>query len=59
MAGQSEPYRKMAADGAGTENANPHGVDVLRRNGLCGSFHKAAPLRNPSCRLHRRHGEKR
>ena len=34
MAGQREPHRKMAADGAGTENANPHGVDVLPEGGV-------------------------
>ena len=32
---QREPHRKMAADGARTENANPHGVEVLGRDGLC------------------------
>src|SRR6478609_6720382 len=29
MSGESESYRKMAADGARTENADTHGSDVL------------------------------
>ena len=29
MAGQRQPHRKMAADGARAENADPHEMDVL------------------------------
>jgi hypothetical protein len=29
MSCQREPHRKMAADGAGTENAYPHGWEIL------------------------------
>ena len=46
MPRQREPHRKVAADGARTENAYPHGVIILPREIESGSFHKLAPARN-------------
>ena len=43
MSCQREPYRKMAADGARTENANPHGVEILLGGKGVASFHKPWP----------------
>ena len=37
---QREPHRKMAADGARTENANPHGEEILLEGKSSTSFHK-------------------
>jgi hypothetical protein len=47
MSCQCEPHGKMAADGARTENANSHEVDIpQKRNARSASFHKPATLRN-------------
>ena len=43
MSCQCEPHRKMAADGARTENANPHGVEILLGGKGVASFHKPWP----------------
>ena len=40
MSCQCEPHRKMAADGARTKNANPHGVEILLGGKGVASFHK-------------------
>ena len=37
------PHRKMAADSARTENANPHGVEILLGGKGVASFHKPWP----------------
>ena len=48
MSCQCEPHRKMAADGARTENANPHGVEILLGGKGVASFHKPWSGRNRS-----------
>ena len=40
MSCQCEPHRKMAADGARTENANPHGWKSCWKGMVVASFHK-------------------
>ena len=60
MSGQRQPHRKMAADGARTENAYPHGVDVLIQGWLRAPVSTSLRrMRNRPCDLHRWHGEKR
>ncbi len=57
MAGQRQPHRKMAADGARAENANPHGVISSERLSIVSaSFHKLAPGATGACDLRRWHG---
>jgi hypothetical protein len=53
MPGQRQPHRKMAADRAGAENANSHGVR-FPVGGSRTSFHKPAARRNPQFRLARK-----
>jgi hypothetical protein len=51
MSGERQPHRKMAADGARTENAYSH-VRRIPVGGSTLSFHKLAPQRNPQCHWH-------
>ena len=48
VSGQRQPHRYVAADGARTENANTHEVEVLLKGSTCrgATFHKLAPQRN-------------
>ena len=54
MSGQREPHRKMAADGARTENTYPHGAEVLLRDRRERQFPQACAAAQPADAIKRR-----